>query len=505
MKENNKGYLIVQLLSFIQEIKIIFAKREVSSIFWFTTIFYFLLLFNLNNKTLALFFILFLIILTLLLKDFKKSLFLSYLASWPIDVGKQYYFELVSPWQLNLPYHPGGIGPSVIISVREIFLFIMFLVLVRDFFLGKKHVFRLDRISIILVFYFFSLLVSAIIGSIRPEISVVVSLFSISPLILYWYIRNIANKRETLLKGSIAVFSSIIILEALLANIQFLRRGLIGISLESTWNLPFDFSSEVGAFVYRPIGSFAHANVLGEFLLFFLFALIPVIYLKLNKIRSILVFSLLAGVWTLILTLSRSSWSSFIVCVILFIFIVEKRWGLRVVVDRKTIKTFSICLILIIPFIVLAVLPRISNTFLSFNSYGTGYVRFELIKEAVDTIVKYPLFGIGLGMGSFYSYQMSLINSQSVFSSFPEVVHNGILSHLVETGIFSTAFYLLVPLLIVRRLIKYISLEKNIYNKVLTLALFCGLLSLYLNSLWQPFGPDLQKVVFLSIIYANYE
>lgn len=477
-------------------------KKEEHFVFWATLIFYFLLLFNLNNKTLVLFFFIYLFVLYGFLKDFKKSLLLAYLASWPFNVGKTYVFELVPPSQINLPYHPYGIGPIIVISIREIFIVLMFLILFRCLVLERKNLFKFDRKSTLLTLYFFSLFISSLVGSMIREISLIISLFFISPLIFYWYINGLTNKRKSLLKASIAVFSSIMVFEALLASIQFFKGSTLGISIEASYFLPFDFSAEAqGISYYRPVGTFAHANGLADFLLVFLFIFLPSLFFEFKKFGKILFFSFLAGFGTLLLTLGRSAWGSFFISFLFFLFVVEKRWKLRLRFNKMVLRTFFLCAPFVLPFFIFILLPRMINTFFSFQIYGAGYTRVEMIKEAWETIRKFPLFGIGLGMETYYSYQTAIFRNASVFSTFPEAVHNGYLNHLVQTGIFSFAFFVTISISFLRNLMSKISREKNIPKKILGLSLVCGFLSIYLNSLLHPGWPDLQKVVFISTIY----
>lgn len=474
---------------------------EESLAFLITIIFYFLLLFNPNNKTFVLFFFLYLFSLAYFLKDFKKSLLLSYLAAWPFNIGKSYVFELVSPSQLNLAYHPYGIGPIMVISIKEIFIVLMFLVLLRNYFLEGKNVFKFDRKSIFLLFYTFSLLVSSLVGSIRPEISAVLSLFSVSLLIFYWYLRSLADEKKSLLRLTISIVCSILLFEALLASLQFLKRSILGVSIEAVNFLPFDFATEAESFYYRSVGTFGHANGLADFLLILLFSLLPSLFFDYRKNNQIVFFSFFSGILTLFLTLGRSAWSSFVVAFLLFLFVAEKRWKLRLKFVKIVPRIFFLSLPVVIPFFVFIFLPRIINTFYSFEIYGAGYTRVEMIKEILKTIKEFPLFGIGLGMDTLYSYRLSLLRQGSVFSYFPEAVHNGYLNHLVQTGIFSLTIYLVISFSFFKDLIDKILTVENVRKKIFGLALACGLASLYLNSLWQPFLPGLQKVIFWSMIY----
>lgn len=479
-------------------IRKIFEKKEIF-VFWFTLGFYFFLFLNLNNKTFVFFFFVYLFALYLYLRNFKLSLLLAYLASWPFNIGKSYVFELVSPSKLNLAYHSYGIGPIMMISVKEIFIVLMLLMLLRDNFLRKKKVFIFDKKGLLLVFYIFSLVISSLVGSIRPDISMILSFFSISLLILYWYLRSLLDKKGNLLKLAISVVCSILLFEGLLASLQFLRHSTLGVSIEAANFLPFDYATESeNAYYYRSIGTFAHANGFANFLLVLIFSLLPSIFIDYGHTRF---FSFLVGAWALFLTLGRSAWGSFFVAFLLFLFIAEKRWRMKLKIIKNVPRIFFLCLPFIIPLFVFILFPRIKNTIYSFELYGAGYTRAKMIKEVWETIQRFPLFGIGLEMEPYYYYEISLFRRGSVFSYFPEAVHNGYLSHLVQTGIFSFLLYLAILFSFIKNLINKILLEKTAKGKIFCLALVCGLVSLCLNSILQPFIPDLQNIIFWSMIY----
>lgn len=485
------------------------TRMEIYKIYFLlTTFFYFFLFFNPNNKTLAIFFFIYLFLLYYFNKNFKKSLLLAYLASWPFNVGKTYVIEHVPAWQLNLPFRPYGIASNIIISIKEIFIVLMILVLIRDFFLGRRDVFKFDKFSFLLLLYFSSLTFASIFGSVRPEISLIYSFYSIKPLVLYWYTRNLIKNNKDVLLSSIVIFSSIIILQAVLASLQFIQRRPLGLSIEESQEfLPISGGIDEEIYALRPIGTFSHANWLAGFLLPYLFIFLPSVFLRFKKIDKIAFLSFLFALETFLLTLGRSAWVSFFIALIIFLFIVEKKWKLRLKLKKEILKLFYFSLPLVLPFTIFFLIPRLVNTFYAFEIYGGGYTRIELIRETWETIKQFPFFGVGLGMDIFYSYQRStqrlLSYSKSIFSYFPEAVHNGYLHLVVQTGIFPLLIFLLLSALIFRELIKHINKEKIILRKILLLSLVLGLLSPFFNAFLQPFLPGLQKMIFLSIIYID--
>lgn len=480
--------------------------RDESLIFWVTLIFYLLLYFNPNNKTLVLFFFLYLLVLYILTKDFKKSLLLAYLASWPFKVGKTYEIELVSAWQLDLPWRPYGIANFIVISVQEIFIVLMLILLVRDFFLGKRKVFRFDIFSLCLFFYFASLVIASVLGSIRPEISLIHSLYLLGPLILYLFIRDLLIGKRNIIILSLAIFSSMVILETSLATLQFIKQNTIGVSIEISQEfLPLSVGIEEEAFLFRPLTTFNHANELAQFLLPYLFIFLPSLFFGLKKVPRIFLFSFVAGFWTLLLTLSRSAWLSFFVSILVFLFILERRWQLRLRLRKEVLRFLALSLPFILPVFIGYLLPRFINSFYAFEIYGGGYTRIELIKESLETIRQFPLFGVGLGMDVFYTYQQSLVRTitPTVFSYFPEAVHNGYLYLLSQVGIIAFLIFLGTCALFMKELIKAIKRENLMLGKVVLLSVLLGLITLFVNNVFQASVPNLREIVFLCIIFTN--
>lgn len=503
-------------------------KEEFYTLFSLTLIFYLFLFFNPNNKTLILFFFIYLLVVYLLTKDFRKSLFLAYLASWPLRIGKTYEIPLVSPNELINIERAFGISEFIVISIREIFMVMMFLVFLRDLLIKKVKDFRLDWISIFLFLNFLTLVLSSIFGSLRPEISLTLSLFALEPLILYLFLKKCLPKKELLL-SSLAVFASMIIVVSSLATLQFIKRGTLGLSIEISHEfLPLSLGIDEDVFIFRPLATFYHANELAQFLLPYLFIFLPSLFFVFKKADKILAISFLFGFWVFLLSLGRAAWLSFLISFFIWLFVLEKRWHLRLKIRKNFLRLGLKILPLFLLIFVGFVLPRLINTFNSFQIYGGVYTRWELVKESLKTIGQFPLFGVGLGMDVFYSFQQSLnklvfsgvsINIEnlyllqqylirstpSVFSYFPEAVHNGFLHLLSQVGFIAFTVFLTCCGLLLKRFFTAIKAAKKTLNKVVLLAVALGILSLFFNNFFQAFIPNLQEIVFLTIIFTSQD
>jgi len=480
------------------------SKNEFAFIFWSTIIFYFFLFFNPNNKTLVISFFLYLGFLFFFTKDFKKSLLLAFLASWPILVGKTYEIKLITTQQLNMPSRPYGVNELIVISVREIFISLMFILLIREFILGKRKIFKFDIFAFSLGLFFVSLVIAAVFGSIRPNISLIFSLFYLEPIIFYFYLRNLIQEKKKILMPSLMVFAAVVIFEAILATLQFIKQGAVGLSLEISQKfLPLSLGVDEDISFLRPVATFYHANQLAQFILPYLFLLLPSLFLFFKKLNNLMLIAFMASFWVLLLSLGRSAWISFLVCFLAFLFILEKRWHLRLKIRKKVIRFLLLSLPFVLPVFFLYLMPRLINTFYAFQVYGGAYTRIILFKESFDIIKQFPFFGVGLGMDVFYSYQQSLFKATSIFSYLPEAVHNGYLHLLVQAGIFSLLIFLFTCSLFLRNLLRAIKNQPNLIIKALQLAVFLGLLAPFLNDLFQGYIPNLHEIIFFTIIYSS--
>lgn len=483
---------------------IIALKEETFYTFFLTLGFYLFLFLNLNNKTLILFFFIYLFLLYLRNKDFKKSLLLAFLASWPILVGKTYEVELVTPQQLNLPWRPYGIAEFIVISVKEVFIGLMLLLLIRDFLMGKRKVFKIDIFSLVLILYFVSLVVASVFGSIRPNISLIFSLFYLEPIIFYFYLRNLVQEKKKILFPSLMVFAAIVIFQAILTTLQFMKQGTLGLSLEISHEfLPLSQGIDEEITFFRPLATFYHANQLAQFILPYLFIFLPSLFLFFKKLNKVMLIAFMASFWILLLSLGRSAWGSFLICFLAFLFILEKKWHLRLKIKKEVLRFLLLSLPFILPIFFIYLMPRLVNTFYAFQVYGGAYTRMNLIREAFDVIRQFPFFGVGLSMDVSYSYQQSLSKAVSILSYFPEAVHNGYLHLLVQAGVFSLLIFLATCFLFFRNLLKAIKNQPNLIIKVLQLAVFLGLLAPFLNNFFQAFLPNLQEIIFFTIIYSS--
>ena len=481
------------------------AKEEIYT-FWVTLGVYFLASFSPNNKILVLFFFFYFFLLYLLNKDLKKSLLFTYLATWPLRVGKTYEIELVSAWQLGLPWRPYGIANFIVISIKEVFIFLMLAFLIKDHLFYRKKVFKFDTFATILALYFLSLVIASLFGSIRPEISLIYSFFSIEPLILYFYLRNYLKSKKRLIFNSLAILSSLVVIEGVLATLQFIKQNTIGLSIEISHEfLPLSMGVDEDIFTFRPLTTFYHANEFAQFLLPIIFILFPFIFSKFRKSgNKIYAFSFIIGFWSLLLSLSRSAWLSFFICILAFLFIVEKKWKIKLRLQEQVKRLLFASQLILLPIMLFFIVPRLVNTFYSLEIYGGAYTRLELIKKSLETITQFPIFGVGLGMDVFYTYQNTLRSSDpSVLLTFPEAVHNGYLHLLSQTGIISSLFFYGCCLIFIRKIFINLVNAKTVRYRIFLLSTGLGLLALFFNNFFQPGHPDLQVIIFASMMYAQ--
>lgn len=443
-------------------------------------------------------------------RDLKKSLLFSFLASLPLHVGKAYEIDLVSAWELNIAFRPYGIADFIVISIREIICALMLVYLLRTLLVRGWKSIKLDTPALGMIIFFVGLLVASSVSSIRPEISLVHCLYFLEPLIFYFFLKLLLNERKKIIFSSLSVLAVIVFFLAFLASLQFVKQGTWGTSLEISHDfLPLSLGIDEDIFLFRPLGTFYHPNELAQFLLPLLFIFMPFLFVwskdQKDKVWSrTYILTFLAGLWVLLLSFGRSAWLSFIICLLVFFYVLEKRWHLRLRIKKEVIKLIIIVIPFMLPIIIFFVLPRVFNSFFTFESYGGGSTRWELMKKSLATIGRFPLFGVGLSMDVYYTYQNPTNKPGDVFSYFPESVHNGYLYLVSQIGIPLALLFYWLCYLFIKRIFMAVKKSSSLERKIINLAVFLGVAAIFINNLFQAYLPDLPLLVFLSMIYGNY-
>ncbi|MFC1711930.1 O-antigen ligase family protein [Patescibacteria group bacterium] len=301
------------------------------------------------------------------------------------------------------------------------------------------------------------------------------------------------------------IFSAMVIFESLLSFGQWLRRSTYGLSIEAVnQGLTYFKGPAQDYFSVRSLGTFSHPNELALFSLGMSLFFLPMIFKKNNKskLKKIYQISFIAAISTLILSLGRSAWISFVFCFLLFLFILEKKWKRKVILV-KNIRTKNVLYIIVLLAIFLIIIfPRLLKMTDLFKPEGGGETRIKLINEVINVIGVRPFFGTGTGLSGYFMFKF---NPKGIVSTFPTTVHNLYLKIASESGIPALMFFLLVILFWFRNIFfKFKKLQ--IKDKIKLLSAILPMLGYLLNGIMQQIFLFSFFIIYLmlgSIDYAN--
>ena len=468
---------------------VIKAKNE-TYVFWTTLVFYFTLWFiNPGNKIIVASFVFLILIYYYKIKDIRISLLLAYLASLIVFTGKRYLIELVAPGFFPEDVFPQGHVLFFIISPKHILIFFILLLLIKDFIKGKFKKFVINRVDVLVFLYFVWIVISDILGSIRPEISLLFSVSGLHIFILYTALRVYRKSRVGFLAMAIALFASLIVFESLISLQQFMGRSPVFKNIEAQVDIDyFGHVADEPQFRYRPSGTFNHANELGMWLSFWLSVIFVYIF---KKSRYFLFVPLILGTTALTITLSRSSWLGFGTSIMFILFVLEK--VKKISLPQILAKHISIFTMLSLILTIFFIFPRLEKSLYTFSE-GGGLLRYHQIQESIHLIVQNPFFGVGSGMDVLAGL---MLKPSSVFSSVALSVHNWYILIAVGHGIPALALFLSYSLIWLRRQISLIFKEKivNVVDYV-RIGFVGGLFTLLIVGFFQPFIGD--ELILLS-------
>lgn len=462
--------------------KITYLKPQ-AYVFYSSLIFYsFLWFFNPQNKIIAVSFLILIFIFYHRLKDIRLSLLLSYLTSIIIFTGKRYLIQLLPLGIFPVDLYPLGYVVYFVISPKHILAFIMFIFLVRDIIKTRFKLIQIKKADLLVIFYFFWILASDVFGSKNPAISLLFSIASLHLLIFYIYLKTYIKKSKLFFLILLGLFASQILFESLISFQQFAASSPIFKNIEEQVDIEyFGHAVDELQFRFRPVGTFAHANVLGLSISFFLSVIFVYLY---KQPKPIFFTALIGGVITLAMTLSRSSWIGFAASIITSLFILERIKKIRPPpIFTKNMLSLSVIAILLVAFFVL---PRAEKSIYSFGrGGGGGYLRTLQIRDTLNIIARNPIFGIG----TFMSVQEGiLINPKGVFTSVPLGIHNWYLLTAAEHGIPALLLFASFLLVFIKPIITSI-IKKRMQSlkQFIKLGLVGGIISLLVVGLFQPF------------------
>jgi|SRR5581483_1158333 len=327
----------------------------------------------------------------------------------PFQFGKHFWPPYTQVSGIRIDYLSPTIYPT------DIFILLLFLFSFKDYF--RNFSFKKQQ----LFFYLIPFLIIGIVQSRVPQAGIygLIKFFEIA--FFGWYTAIFSNRHRQAIAN---IFSLTIIVEALLAIVQFLLQrsigGLFYFLGERTFSAqtPGIANARInGGLLLRAYATFPHPNVFAGFLVLSMIYIL----LVLKKTTNLAMLSLLLGTVALFLTLSRVAilfWVGFLLLVVF------RKTG------KKAIKWAAItCALVVILFSPLR-FRFFDNSFFS----DALLPRKELLGYSLEMIKAYPLFGVGIN--NFYAVLASLQKpTVENLSYYLQPVHNIFLLVASESGI----------------------------------------------------------------------
>jgi O-antigen ligase len=464
-------------------------KSDELYIFWATLTYYIVSTANINNKTIFISLLILWVIYNLRLKNIRQSLLLTALASLVFLVGKTWTVELISPKLLRSTDFPLGYIAFIVVTPFQYFSSLIAVFLSRDvlfnYFDMRRKVLKLlsNPTVMVLCLFFLWQIVSAVMAENIYNIAFISSLQSLSYLVVLIGLLSYFAMDHSYVQKIVSQLGAITIFQTLLSGAQWLRRSTLGLAIEATEEtLTYFKGPGQGFFSIRSLGTFSHPNELALFSASMALLFLPFVYLspkQLTMQRNYYLGFFGAAVFILMVSLGRSAWLSFLICLLVFLFFVEKKWDQHIVrLDKPNAKKLIYGAVLILTMSPM-IISRAAGSFDLFKPTGGGETRLKLMKESFDLINLKPLFGSGMGLSG---YEMFKTNPKGIISTFPSVVHNLYLLIANESGLPALAAFLLFISFILREAIGSLK-GMNIGRKTMVLGPLMALIVFLVNGM----------------------
>ncbi|MBI4225886.1 hypothetical protein HY612_02125, partial [Candidatus Roizmanbacteria bacterium] len=275
---------------------------------------------NPSNKLLVVFSLVLLIAIQLKLKDLSLSALLIFVITSIFLVGKSYIiqlYDLKAYPDLKIIY-PFGLISQVTISISDVFFLLFAAALLIDCLKKKIIIRKLISVDILLLLFVIYGIFADVLSSKRFFFSLFLKKSIFEYALVYFYLRFWAKNINNFFSSFFSLIPVIVFFQSFVSIQQFLQSSPLGKNVEFNHGITtFGVVPDEINFVFRPIGTFDHANSLGIYLSSFLpFILLGVI---INK-SYLFAVSFLFGITTLLLSLSRSAWLAFFISLIGFLY-----------------------------------------------------------------------------------------------------------------------------------------------------------------------------------------
>jgi len=354
----------------------------------------------------------------------NKILFFLFLLLLPTQLGKHFFLPFSYLSGVRVDY----LAPTVYLTDIIVFLLVIF---------NFKIVFKFFKNKKVLIGLF--LLLINVLFSRLPAISLYWLIKIIEFLVVFSLVKKMLKTLKE--KSILTAFLLSGLFELFLSIAQFINKHSVqgifyyfGERLISISTPGVAKASLQGIEFLRPYGTFSHPNSLAGFFLFLYFFIL--IHKKFNRYLVLKYLFLLVSSLLIFLSFSKIA-----ILIYLFLSII---YHLKSSIKLKCRPCVLARLLMIV--VVSFIFLQATTDPLTINK------RVELMKNSIAIILRYPIFGVGLG---------SYLVEQAKFSSkyylfFNQPVHNIFLLFISETGLILGGFllYQLINQLIQRRLTK---------------------------------------------------
>ncbi len=467
---------------------------------WLVAIFYLILfLFNFSHKVIIFSIMGLVALFSYWWRDVGWSIFLGWAISLPINLGKAYWWSISLPKPFFTGQQFWRYKNAFIITPAMVLAFFLLVYFSWHFNLWWSNWRRGSWLKWLPILLIIAQLFSSWQSG-WPEISILMSANFLSAVIVYLLaLFGFTWSRQKLITIK-KIFLVLLGEESILALLQFWHGGNFGKSLElDAFRRHHYLVAPDTMDVFRPAGTFAHANILASFLAAgFVFVLV-LLYQgqRLGKTKrevipsSLFFLSLIAA--ALLVTLSRGAWLALMLVSLFLTYWLEYRWHWWL---RKRVAYFFLLVIGLISLIGIRLLIiRLSALAASFLLNGSFSFRWQLMWLAWRIWQHHILFGVGKSLGTVIIVK----ESHYLWTAVMTPMHNWYMLQLLENGLI--VFCLEITWLIA---VMYSSWE-YIHGRTLGLGLawWLALLVFSLTGWWEPnLGPQNFFLLFLLLLHA---
>lgn len=418
-------------------------------LFGVTLSFYILLLvINPSNYIIAFSFVILFLVYYLKIKKFEVVLFLTYISSLIVQTGKTYPTQLLPVGFFPIEIYPLGYIVNLVITSTHFIAFAMLLYIIRQL-ISKPRLFKPNPIDLLLVIFYTLKILSAILASKEPGLSIPFEILSLSNFIAYFYARIFIKPNFALWKNLSYLLGALVVFESLLGFSQLAMKSSLYKNLENQVNIEyFGHAVDETQFTFRPVGTLDHANSLG------VWTASVCIFLLASGLKyksNIIWLSFLTGCVLMITTISRSAWLGFASgSLFLVIYVTKRSKNLLKPLFDFTLKWRFIIIPILLFLFFFFVIPRAENSLYSFQEdAGAAFFRRIQILDAVEIIKLHPVLGVGTFMNV---YEGISLNLYTMAASIPLAPENWYLFVAVENGLLTVFVFIFFLILSLRKI-----------------------------------------------------